>query len=176
MANPTVTFETSVGPFRAEIFVDRMPETAGNFLRLVGDGFYDGQHVHRVIDGFMVQMGCPHSREPDSPVVGTGEAPWGSIPDEFPRKHKISNESGTLAMANGGPDSGSCQFFVNTVHNKALDWFRWFGRRGRHPVFGRVIEGMGLIHHIERAPTDDFDQPLNPVQIERVRVDAESGP
>jgi cyclophilin family peptidyl-prolyl cis-trans isomerase len=171
VANPTVTVTTSVGTIRAEVYADTMPATAENFLRLVGDGFFDGQHIHRVIDGFVVQMGCPHSRDPASPLVGNGEAPWGAIRDEFPKRHKLSNEPGTLAMANGGPDSGSSQFFVNLAHNKRLDWFRWFGRAGRHPVFGRVVDGMSLVEHIGRSPTDDLDRPINPVKIEGIAVD-----
>ena len=62
MANPIVRFESSLGTFDVEVLVEEMPLTGGNFLRLVRDGFYDGLHVHRVIDGFMVQFGCPHSR------------------------------------------------------------------------------------------------------------------
>ena len=67
MGNPIAKFETSMGSFEAEIFLDKMPITAGNFVRLVNEGFYDGLHFHRVIADFMNQFGCPHSRDPNSP-------------------------------------------------------------------------------------------------------------
>jgi len=172
MPNPVAIFETSLGTYKAELFVDTMPVTAGRVLELIRAGFYDGLHFHRVISGFMIQFGCPHSRDPCSPRCGTGGAPQGNLADEFPRKHKLSNEVGTLAMANTGqPDTGSSQFFVNTAHNRQLDWFRWFGRIGRHPVFGRVIEGMDVVERIEAVPTDETDRPQTPVKVIRVTVE-----
>ena len=124
MANPTATCETSLGTFKVELFTDKMPITAGNFVKLAKSGFYDGLHFHRVIDGFMLQFGCPHSRDPNSPRAGTGDGPHGPIQDELPPDLRLSNEPGTLSMANTGrPNSGSCQFFVNTVHNAYLDYF-----------------------------------------------------
>lgn len=171
MSNPIAVFETSAGTFRAEIFLEQMPVTAGNFLELVRNGFYDGLHFHRVIDGFMVQFGCPNSRDPHDPSAGTGDSPLGSIADEHNKKFKKSNTVGTLSMANAGPNTGSSQFFINTAHNKQLDWWRWFGRVGQHPVFGEVIEGMDVVNRIECCPTDDFDNPREPVQVTRVFVD-----
>src|SRR5690606_2058048 len=88
--NPTAKFETSMGNFEAEIYVDKMPITANNFIRLVNEGFYDGLHFHRVIKDFMCQFGCPHSRDPKSPRAGTGDSPYGAIPDEHPREHRLS--------------------------------------------------------------------------------------
>ena len=70
MANPTATFETSLGSFEAEIFLEQMPITAGNFIALAKGGFYDGLHFHRVIKNFMIQFGCPHSKDPESPRAG----------------------------------------------------------------------------------------------------------
>ena len=67
MPNPTAKFETSMGNFEAEIFVEQMPITANNFVRLVNEGFYDGLHFHRVIANFMNQFGCPLSKDPKSP-------------------------------------------------------------------------------------------------------------
>ena len=72
MANPTATFETSEGSFTAELYLDNMPITAGNFIQLAKDGFYNGLHFHRVIPSFMLQFGCPHSKDPSSPRAGTG--------------------------------------------------------------------------------------------------------
>jgi cyclophilin family peptidyl-prolyl cis-trans isomerase len=168
MANPTATFQTSLGTFEAELLLDTMPITAGNFLKLAEGGFYDGLHFHRIIDNFMVQFGCPHSRDPKSRKAGTGDAPSGAIPDEFPAKHKHSNLPGTLAMANAGPGTGSCQFFVNLVHNDYLDWFG--PGPSRHPVFGKVTKGMDVVKKIGKAKVDADDRPVTPVQMVKVTV------
>jgi cyclophilin family peptidyl-prolyl cis-trans isomerase len=170
MANPTAVLDTSLGKFKVELFVDKMPITANNFLKLAKSGFYDGLHFHRVINGFMLQFGCPHSRDPKSRRAGTGDGPDGPIPDEHPPTAKLSNEPGTLSMANtGAPNSGSCQFFVNTVHNAYLDWFT--PGPSKHPVFGRVIEGMDVVHAIEKTKTDAEDRPVTPVKMNKVTVE-----
>jgi cyclophilin family peptidyl-prolyl cis-trans isomerase len=167
MPNPIATFDTSLGTFKAEIFLDQMPVTAANFIKLAKSGFYDGLHFHRVIDGFMCQFGCPHSRDPKSPRAGTGDSPDGTIKDEHTAK--ISNEPGTLAMANTGrPNSGSCQFFINTVHNAYLDWFS--PGPSKHPVFAKIIEGMDVVKKIEKTPTDDSDRPRTPVKMNKITV------
>jgi cyclophilin family peptidyl-prolyl cis-trans isomerase len=169
MANPTALLETSLGNITVELFVDKMPITAGNFVKLAKSGFYDGLHFHRVIKGFMAQFGCPHSRDPKSSRAGTGDGPDGCIKDEHPADAKISNEPGTLAMANtGSPNSGSCQFFINTVHNGFLDFFS--PGDSKHPVFGRVTQGMDVLKKIETTPTDRGDCPLTPVKMIRVTV------
>ncbi len=169
MANPTATLETSLGTFTIELFADRMPLTAGNFVKLAKSGFYDGLHFHRVINGFMLQFGCPYSRDPKSPNAGTGDGPDGTIKDEHPPTAKLSNEPGTLSMANtGAPNSGSCQFFVNTVHNSYLDWFS--PGASKHPVFGKVTSGMDVVTKIEKTPTDPDDRPKTPVKMIRVTV------
>ena len=92
MANPTATLETSLGNFKVELFTDKMPITAGNFVKLAKSGFYDGLHFHRVINNFMLQFGCPHSKDPKSPRAGTGDGPDGTIQDEHPADAKLSNE------------------------------------------------------------------------------------
>lgn len=169
MANPTATLETSLGNMTVELFTDQMPGTAGNFVKLARSGFYDGLHFHRVIESFMVQFGCPHSRDPESSRAGTGDGPDGTIPDEFPDDARLSNEPGTLSMANTGrPNSGSCQFFINTSHNDYLDWFA--PGASKHPVFGRVVDGLDVLAAIESTPTDSNDRPLEPVKMVRVTV------
>jgi cyclophilin family peptidyl-prolyl cis-trans isomerase len=169
MTNPTATFETSLGNFTVEAYLDQMPITAKNFLDLAKSGFYDGLHFHRVIQGFMLQFGCPHSRDPRSPRAGTGGPPHGTIQDEHPPEHKLSNEPLTLSMANtGAPNTGGSQFFVNTVHNTYLDWFT--PGASKHPVFGRVTEGADTIKKIESTPTDGRDNPVTPVQVIKVTV------
>jgi cyclophilin family peptidyl-prolyl cis-trans isomerase len=169
MANPTATLQTSLGDVQIELFADKMPATAGHFAELIKSGFYDGLHFHRVISGFMLQFGCPHSKDPSSPRAGTGNAPNGCIEDEHPEDAKISNEPGTLSMANTGrPNSGSCQFFVNTVHNGYLDWFS--AGASKHPVFGKVTDGMDVVKKIESTPTNGQDRPDTPVKMIKATV------
>ena len=156
-----------MGTITVELFEDQMPVTAGNFLALARSGFYDGLHFHRVINNFMLQFGCPHSADPDSPRAGTGDSPNGTIEDEHPDDAKLSNEPGTLSMANTGrPNSGSCQFFINTVHNDYLDWFS--SGPSKHPVFGKVIDGMDVVHAIEEVETSHQDRPSVPVKMIKV--------
>jgi cyclophilin family peptidyl-prolyl cis-trans isomerase len=167
--NPTATCETSLGSFDIELFLREMPLTAGNFIELAESGFYNGLHFHRVIDNFMIQFGCPHSKDPFSPQAGTGQSPKGRIRDEFNDNFKASNEPGTLSMANTGqPNSGGSQFFLNTKHNSYLDWFS--PGQSRHPVFGKIISGQEVVDAIEKTPTDGRDRPTTPVQMISVTV------
>lgn len=169
MANPIAVFETSLGSFKAEIFLAQMPITAGNFIALARAGFYDGLHFHRVIPNFMVQFGCPFSRDPASPRAGTGGPPHGTIADEFLPAARYSNQPGTLSMANTGrPNSGGSQFFINTNDNAYLDWFS--PGPSKHPVFGKVIEGMDIVRAIERTPTGPGDRPRTPVRMHSVTI------
>ncbi len=169
MPNPIAVFDTSMGEFKAEIYLAEMPITAQNFIDLANDGFYNGLHFHRVIPRFMIQFGCPHSRDPRSPRCGTGGPPHGTIRDEHPPQHKLSNEPGTLSMANTGrPNSGGSQFFINTVHNHYLDWFT--GGPSKHPVFGRITEGMQVVSAIGSTQTDGSDRPMQPVQVRSISI------
>ena len=155
--------KTSKGDITIELFTDTMPITAGNFLELVDNGYYNGLHFHRIISGFMLQGGCPHSRDPNSPECGRGD-PGYKIPDEHLPNARFSNEPGTLSMANAGPNSGGSQFFINTVHNTALDW--WDTRTpSKHPVFGKVVTGMDVVTAIENVQTGHGDRPVQPVQM-----------
>jgi peptidylprolyl isomerase len=171
MANPTATFDTSLGTFTAEIFLDKMPITSKNFLDLAKGGFYDGLHFHRIIKNFMIQFGCPHSKDPNSNRAGTGGPPHGTIADEFRDDAKFSNEPGTLSMANtGAPNSGGSQFFINTVHNDYLDWFT--PGRSRHPVFGKITSGLDIVKKIEGVPTAaGNNRPNTPVQVKKITVE-----
>jgi cyclophilin family peptidyl-prolyl cis-trans isomerase len=170
MANPTATFDTSLGTFKAEIFVDELPITGGNFVALAKDGFYDGLHFHRVIKDFMIQFGCPHSKDPESPRAGTGGPAHGTIADEHLDGAKFSNEPGTLSMANtGSPNSGGSQFFINTANNAFLDWFS--SGPSKHPVFGKITDGLDVVAAIESTKTSGQDRPLTPVKVERITIE-----
>ena len=153
MANPTVTFETNHGAFTAELFEDVAPETAGNFLKLARDGYYDGIVFHRVIEGFMIQGGDP---------TGTGRGgPGYTIPDEFAPGLK-HDADGVLSMANGGPNTGGSQFFITLAATPWLD--------GKHAIFGKVTEGMDIVRAIGSTPTGPGDRPREEVVMESVRI------
>jgi cyclophilin family peptidyl-prolyl cis-trans isomerase len=171
MGNPIATFDTTEGAFNVEVFLDTMPTTAKNFIDLANDGFYNGLHFHRVIANFMLQFGCPHSKDPKSPVAGTGGPPHGNIEDEFLETAKFSNEPGTLSMANTGrPNTGGSQFFINTVHNSYLDWFNT-QTPSSHPVFGKIVEGMDVVNKIGTTDTDHRDNPIVPICVNSVTVE-----
>jgi peptidylprolyl isomerase len=158
-ANPIVTFTTPQGDIAIELFMDTMPVTAGNFLKLAKEGFYDGTKFHRVIDGFMIQGGDPNSKSDDTSRYGQG-GPGYAIKDEF--TPGLSNVRGTLSMANSGPNTGGSQFFLNLVPNTYLD--------GKHPVFGKVISDMSVVDKISLVPRNDRDVPLDPVVVSKVVV------
>ncbi|MHB1169411.1 MAG: peptidylprolyl isomerase, partial [Longimicrobiales bacterium] len=100
MSNRSVRFETTLGDFTVELFDDKAPATAKNFADLAQKGYYDGLVFHRVIDGFMIQGGCPEGR-------GTG-GPGYTIKDEFHRDLHHDSK-GILSMANAGPNTGGSQ-------------------------------------------------------------------
>lgn len=169
MSNPIATFETTLGEFKVEVLADKMPITSKNFIDLAKSNFYDGLHFHRVIDGFMIQFGCPHSRDPNSNRAGTGGPPHGTIQDEHPDDAQISNDRGTLSMANtGSPNSGGSQFFINTVANPYLDFFS--PGPSKHPVFARITDGMDVVDKIGTTPTGSGDRPVEPVQVISVTI------
>jgi cyclophilin family peptidyl-prolyl cis-trans isomerase len=154
MANPTVTIETTVGTMRAEIFQDKAPATAKNFLTLVNKGFYNGTIFHRVIPGFMIQGGDPKG-------TGTG-GPGYTIPDEFHPSLKHEGP-GIFSMANSGPNTGGSQFFITVA---AAPWLN-----GKHAIFGKLVSGQDVAEKIVNAPRDRQDRPKSPVRIEKATVD-----
>jgi peptidylprolyl isomerase len=171
MGNPVATFDTTEGSFKAEIYLDKMPVTAQNFIDLANSGFYNGLHFHRVIPKFMIQFGCPHSSDPNSMIAGQGGPPHGTIADEHPSEHRISNEPGTLSMANTGqPNTGGSQFFINTVHNDFLDWFNP-RTPSKHPVFGKITDGMDVVSKIGTTDTTPRDKPIVPIQVKTVTIE-----
>jgi len=145
--------KTSEGTIVLELFEDRVPNTAANFVHLATKGFYDGLTFHRVIKDFMVQGGCPDG-------TGTGGPGW-QIADEFVDDLK-HDAPGTLSMANAGPDTNGSQFFITLAPTPWLD--------GKHTVFGRVIHGMGLLEQIGAVKTDGRDKPKEPVLMEQVAI------
>ncbi|MGZ4863655.1 MAG: peptidylprolyl isomerase [Halobacteriota archaeon] len=146
-----ILLKTSMGDIILELF-DDMPITAGNFRKLVQEGFYNGTIFHRIIDGFMIQGGDP---------TGTGRGgPGYAIKDEFTDHNR--NERGTVAMANAGPNTGGSQFFINLVNNSYLD--------KAHPVFGKIIEGMDVVEKMGNVKTGAMDRPAKEVKIVSAKI------
>lgn len=192
MPNPVATFNFEIRgqppkSFKAEIFLDTMPVTASNFIDLCKTGFYNGVHFHRIIPDFMLQFGCPFAKDAKSSRAGTGgpvpnskyttpdgrtitrDSQEGCIPDEMTTK--VSNEPGTLSMANTGqPNSGGSQFFLNVAHNDFLDWWRSDLSESQHVVFGKVIEGMDVVNQLSNVRCDGNDNPVTPVKMISVDI------
>ena len=163
----TAVFETNKGTFTIELFTEQMPITTGNFIKLAKEGFYDGQRFHRVIPNFMIQGGDPLSKDTTKRQRwGTG-GPGYAIEDEF--VDGPSNVRGTIAMANSGPNSGGSQFFINTVDNSRLDWNKP-PEQSKHPVFGKVTEGMDVVDAISKVERTPGDRPVQEVIIEKVTI------
>ena len=153
MANTRVLLETNQGNIVINLYGD-MPITAGNFQKLVEQGFYDGVIFHRIIDGFMIQGGDP---------TGTGMGgPGYNIEDEFTHEGGNKNNKYTLSMANSGPNSGGSQFFINVADNNFLD--------SKHPAFGKVIEGMDVVDAILNVETDNSGKPVEGVTLIRATL------
>ena len=137
-SNPVVVMETSMGTIKIELRPDLTPITAENFLRYVDNGYYDGLIFHRVISGFMVQGG---GFDPDMDQKSTYD------PIKNEADTGISNARGTIAMARTGVvDSATSQFFINLVNNARLDFQNSSPSGYGYTAFGRVVEGLSLIH------------------------------
>ncbi|MBS3141015.1 peptidylprolyl isomerase [Candidatus Woesearchaeota archaeon] len=141
-----VLLKTTMGDITIELAND-MPITTGNFKKLVNEGYYDNVIFHRIMAGFMIQGGDP---------TGTGRGgPGYAIKDEFTNHNK--NDKYTISMANAGSNTGGSQFFINLVNNNFLD--------AKHPVFGKVVEGMNVVDKMGLVKTDSNDRPLTEVKI-----------
>lgn len=166
--NPVAVLNTNMGVIEIELFENQMPITAGNFAKLVDEGYYNGIKFHRVIDGFMIQGGDPITKTDETLRYGTG-GPGYSIPDEHIKGGLLTNVRGTISMANSGPNSGGSQFFINLVDNTNLD-FDKPPLTSKHPVFGRVIEGMDVVDAIAKVETTPTNLPLEEVVIESATI------
>lgn len=158
--NPIVTFEMKDGSIiKAELYPDVAPNTVNNFLSLVNKGFYDGLIFHRVIEGFMIQGGCPDGN-------GMG-GPGYTIKGEFTRnrfKNDLKHTKGVLSMARTMiPDSAGSQFFIMHKDSPHLD--------GDYAAFGKVIEGMDVVDRIAEVDTDYNDRPIVPQVMKKVTAE-----
>jgi peptidyl-prolyl cis-trans isomerase A (cyclophilin A) len=166
---PTATFTTSMGSFTVRLMPEHAPNTVANFVDLATgarewtdprdgsrstDRLYDGTLFHRVIPDFMIQGGDP---------TGTGRGgPGYRFDDEVPADGPRFDRPGLLAMANAGPGTNGCQFFVTTA---ATEWLT-----GKHTIFGEVTEGYDVVEAISRVPTGAQDKPGTDVVLERVDI------
>ncbi len=163
-------FQTTMGNFTIEFFNEKMPITVANFLNLADSGYFDGIKFHRVIKDFMIQGGDPLTKDDSKQNLwGTG-GPGYAIEDEHVSSPELSNLSGTISMANSGPNSGGSQFFINVADNTFLD-FDKAPLSSKHPVFGKVIEGMDIIEKISKVKTTmpgALDRPETPLIINKI--------
>ena len=160
MANPIVTFEMENGDvMKVELYPEVAPNTVNNFISLVNKGFYDGLIFHRVINGFMIQGGCPN---------GTGMGgPGYSIAGEFAQNgfdNQLKHEPGVISMARAmNPDSAGSQLFIMHKNSPHLD--------GAYAAFGKIIEGMDVVNKIAETDTDFRDKPITDQKMKKVTVE-----
>ena len=162
-------FTTSEGSFTARLFEQEVPNTVANFAGLA-DGskpwldpvtkqemrrpFYNGLIFHRIIEGFVIQGGCPSGNGMGGPGYRFG--------DEFHPTLR-HDRPGILSMANSGPNTNGSQFFITLAPTPHLD--------DRHSVFGEVVEGLDVIDKIGKVATGRMDRPVTDVVIERIDVE-----
>ncbi len=154
------TITTNKGVITLELFGDQTPTTVGNFTKLAQEGFYNTTKFHRVIEGFMIQGGDPLTKDDSQQALwGTG-GPGYKFADEI--VPALSNVTGTISMANAGPNTNGSQFFINVADNTFLD--------GKHAVFGKVVGGMDVVMAIASAEKNQRDVPTDPIILESVVI------
>ena len=159
MKNPIVTFETTRGVMKAELYPDIAPNTVNNFISLVKQGFYDGTIFHRVIPGFMIQGGDPEGTGMGGPGYGIkGEFAANGVQND------LKHTTGVLSMARSmRPNSAGSQFFIMVADAPHLD--------GQYAAFGRLTEGGDVAQAIVSADRDPADRPYEDQIMERVTVE-----
>ena len=166
--NPVVTMSTSMGDIRIELDADKAPISTQNFLEYVNEGHFDGLIFHRVIPGFMIQGGgfdaAMSQKKSKSPIKN--EASNG-----------LKNVTGSIAMARTNVvDSATAQFFINVKDNDFLNHKNTSPDGYGYAVFGQVIEGMDVVHNIEKVKTANRgmhqDVPVQAVVINSVKLES----
>lgn len=162
LANPIVTITITMengDVMKAELYPEIAPNTVNNFISLVKKGYYNGLTFHRIINGFMIQGGCPEG-------TGTG-GPGYQIKGEFAQngfENNLAHTPGVLSMARAMmPDSAGSQFFIMHKAAPHLD--------GAYAAFGKVIEGMDIVDKIATVETSWGDRPVKPQIMKTVTVD-----
>ncbi len=158
--NPIVAIEMQNGDLmKAELYPEIAPNTVNNFIHLIQNHFYDGLIFHRVINGFMIQGGCPEGSGMGGPGYG--------IKGEFQQNgfaNDLAHTEGVLSMARSmAPDSAGSQFFIMHQTSPHLD--------GAYAAFGKIIEGMEVVNKIAETATDYSDRPMEPQVMKQVTVE-----
>ena len=160
MGKAIAVIETVHGTIKLEFLDDLAPGHVKNFKDLAGKGYYDGTTFHRVVPGFMIQGGDPLTKDNAlKDQWGTG-GPGYKFDDEIHANNK--NNTGTISMANAGPNTNGSQFFINVADNNSLDT--------KHTVFGKVTSGMDVVQAIENVVTEGPDRPVEDVIIESITI------
>ncbi|XP_022081149.1 peptidyl-prolyl cis-trans isomerase-like 1 [Acanthaster planci] len=150
---PCVQLETSMGKITLEMYWLHAPKTCKNFVELSRRGYYNGIIFHRIVPNFVVQGGDPSG-------TGRGGASiYGpTFPDEI--HHELRHTgAGILSMANAGPNTNGSQFFITLAPCQNLD--------GKHAIFGRVSEGLGVVKRMGMVDTNTEERPVEEVKILR---------
>jgi len=154
-----VTLHTDLGDLKLELFCEQCPKTCENFLALCASEYYDGCIFHRNIKGFMLQTGDP---------TGTGKGGtsiWGRKFEDELKEGLKHNTTGTVSMANNGPNTNGSQFFITLSKQPHLDL--------KYTVFGRVIDGLDVLEEFEKLPVNPKNyRPLSDVRINSVTIHA----
>ena len=159
--NPIVTITMENGQkIMAELYPEVAPISVNNFISLIQKGYYDGLIFHRVIQGFMIQGGCPDG-------TGTG-GPGYSIKGEFSQngvQNDLKHEKGVVSMARSADmDSASSQFFICSDTNESVS-----SLDGSYAAFGKTIAGLDVVERISKVQTDSNDKPLKTEKMKSVR-------
>jgi peptidyl-prolyl cis-trans isomerase B (cyclophilin B) len=171
-ANPRVALDTSKGRIVIEVYADKAPKSARNFLDYVKAGHYNNTIFHRVMPGFMIQGGGFTPDMTEKPTRG---------PIQNEADNQVLNQRGTVAMARtGDPNSATAQFFVNLVNNGFLNFRSKTAEGWGYTVFGNVVEGMDVVDAIAQVPTATKGMyeavPVTPVVIKKASVVAAAKP
>lgn len=158
---PRVVLRTTAGDLTLELWPDVAPRTVENFTKLAQEGFYNGTAFHRIIKGFMIQGGCPHTKPGANGIPGTG-GPGYQVKAEFNDRPHVR---GVISMArSSNPDSAGCQFFI--CHGDA----RFLDRQ--YTAFGKLVAGDDVLEKIATIPCSGPERstPSQRVEIKSAEV------
>ncbi len=168
-ANEQAVIKTSYGEMTVAFWPDVAPKTVENFKKLAKEGFYDGTAFHRIIKGFMIQGGCPNTKEGSTDMPGTG-GPGYKVKAEFNAKPHVR---GVLSMARSQhPDSAGSQFFICHGDARFLD--------KQYTAFGQLVGGDDVLERLANVPTKnggggEKSTPIERVAVESIRIVAAAG-
>lgn len=162
--NEVAVIKTSYGEMKVAFWPDVAPKTVENFKKLAKSGFYDGTAFHRIIKGFMIQGGCPNTKQGARGMPGTGDAGY-KLKAEFNAR---SHQKGVLSMARAAdPDSAGCQFFICHGDASFLD--------RKYTAFGELVGGLDVLDAIANVPVTfgqgrEKSQPIDRVEVQSVTI------